>query len=746
MTPSRVVIAAMVLLLRVASTAGAAPVIVKVEGGQVGSALRAHATNREGEIWEATSSIPEDRQLSIPLDASAGWTLTLELDGFWGAPVEVQESPTLIRLWPAAEYEFLVVPPRATVVPSEVAIRFSRAESAAGGGRDQPIEAEVFCKPERTGRAKCVGPAGTWDLRLKSAGYAASYLWDRRATAGGKLDLGAIPLSPGASVLGQVATEEGPADPGSTKVIARPRALHDVGGPGAPAGLEKKAASARLNPWGYFSFDALPTGAYEIAATQEGFEETSVPVELRAGEDIELRDPIVLVRPLHLNVRIRPAVDSGGAPWTVVLRAERPEGWTDLARRAASGEGEWRSPALPPGNYWISVESGDGNTMASARFDLQRGSEVQALEMDLLEVAGKLKLGDTDLAGDLWFGGRNGEVRVYAQADAEGEFSLVLPRSGSWKVDVHSETERVSATEVEVDVEQPRSGKAAEVEITLPNTELRGTVRDSRGAFVGGARIALVPLSVVGRGTFVESDGLGEYAIRGQAEGTYSIEASKGRASAERVQVQIDEELSPTELDLVLKEGKQLNGIVLAGGAPVGGAWVLGFPLTSGGSLAAMGAAQARTDMNGTFDLELPESAASVRVVSGMPGFTLSLSHVALADLGATVDLSLDLPSGQLELGRHAPGPTPDGRIGLVIADGEPIDLAVLDFWAKSQAPNPSTETLLVVGGMPAGAYSYCLLEVQEALLVIGGSAYPKAEACTSGVLAPNGTLRLGLP
>lgn len=746
MTPSRVSMAAIVLSLGAVSIAGASAVVIRVEGGEVGSALRLHAFSAAGEEWEATEAIPEDRQLSLPLDASAGWRVAPESDGFWAAPVEVVESPTVVRLWPAAEYDFQMVPPKATVAPSDVTIRFSRAESVVGSAADQPIEAEVRCRPERTGRVKCPGPAGTWDLRLKSAGYAASYLWDRRTTAGEKLDLGRILLVPGASVLGQVATEEGPADPELAQVTARPRAQHDVGGLGAPAGLEKKEVSVRVNPWGYYSFDALPAGAYEIAATQEGFEETSVPVELRAGEDIELRDPIVLVRPLHLIVQIRPAIDSGGVPWTVVLRAERPEGWTDLARRAASGEGEWRSPALPPGNYWISVESGDGNTMASARFDLQRGSEVQALEMDLLEVAGKLKLGDTDLAGDLWFGGRNGEVRVYAQADAEGEFSLVLPRSGSWKVDVHSETERVSATEVEVDVEQPRSGKAAEVEITLPNTELRGTVRDSRGAFVGGARIALVPLSVVGRGTFVESDGLGGYAIRGQAEGTYSIEASKGRASAERVQVQIDEELSPTELDLVLKEGKQLNGIVLAGGAPVGGAWVLGFPLTSGGSLAAMGAAQARTDMNGTFDLELPESAASVRVVSGMPGFTLSLSHVALADLGATVDLSLDLPSGQLELGRHAPGPTPDGRIGLVIADGEPIDLAVLDFWAKSQAPNPSTETLLVVGGMPAGAYSYCLLEVREALLVLGGSAYPKAEACTGGILAPNGTLRLGLP
>lgn len=746
MTPGRLVVATVTLSLGIALPARAASVVLRVEGGEVGSALRVHAVSAAGEQWEATESISEDGQLSIPLDASAGWKLTLESDGFWAAPVEAQESPIIVRLWPAAEYEFQLAPPRATVAPSDVTIRFSRAESVVGSARDQPVEAEVLCRPERTGRTRCAGPAGTWDLRLKSAGYAASYLWDRRTTASEKLDLGRILLVPGASVLGQVATEEGPADAGFAKVTARPRAQHDVGGPGAPAGLGKKAVSVRLNPWGYFSFDALPAGAYEIVATEEGFEEASIPVDLRAGEDVELRDPIILVRPLQLNVRIRPEVDSGGAPWTVVLRAERPEGWADVARGAANEAGEWRSPALPPGDYWTSVESIAGNTMASARLDLQRGSEVHTLEMDLLEVVGKLKLGDTELAGDLWFGGRNGEIRVHAQADAEGEFALVLPRSGSWKVDVQSDTERVAATGVEVDVERTRPGKAVEVEITLPDTELRGTIRDSKGGLVEGARVLLVSVSVVARATFVESDALGGYAVRGLAEGTYSIEATKGRASAESRQVLIDEELSPTELDLVLKEGKQLNGIVLAGGTPVGGAWVLAFPLTSDGALASMGAAQARTDMSGTFDLELPESAASVRVIAGMAGFTLSVSHLELTDFGTTVDLSLDQPGGHLELARRSSGPSPDGRVGLVIVDGEPIDLPMLDFWSKSQDPNPSTETLLVVGGMPAGAYSYCLLEVPEALLVLGGSAYPKAEACTGGILAPNSTLRLGLP
>lgn len=746
MSPSRVALAAMILTLATASIASADPTLLRVEGGQVGSALRARAVNAAGERWEATASLSEGMEFSVPLDVSAGWRLTVESDGFWAAPVEVQGSPTLVQLWPAAQFELRLVPPRATVAPKEMRIRFSRAESATGSAADQPEEAEVACNPDASGRARCVGPSGRWDLRVKSPGYAASYLWDRRATTGEELDLGRILLIPGVSVLGRVVTEEGPADPGSAKVRARPRAQHDVGGPGAPAGLEKKASDIGLNPWGYFSFDALPAGAYELVATQEGFEEASVAVELRTGQDLELRDPIVLVRPLHLNVHIRPAVDSGGASWTVVLRAERPEGFTDVARGVASEEGEWRSPPLPPGSYWTSVESREGNTMASAQLDLQRGSEAHSLDLDLLEVVGKLKLGETEIAGDLWFGGRHGDVRVQARADAEGEFGLVLPRPGSWKVDVHSDTEQVRATGVEVEVERPAPGKAAEVEISLPDTELRGIVRDSKGAPVRDARIALVPVSVVAGATFVESDALGGYAIRGQAEGSYSIEASKGRASSERRQVQLDEELSPTEVDLVLEEGKQLDGIVLAGGAPVGGAWVLGMPLTAGGSLAAMSAAPARTDRTGTFTLELPGSAASVRVIAGMLGFTLSLAHVELTDLGATVDLSLDQAGGHLELGRQAPGPTPDGRIGLVLVDGEPVDLALLDFWSKSQDPNPSTDTLLVVGGMPAGAYSYCLLELPEAMLVMGGSAYPKAQACTSGTLVPNGTLRLGLP
>jgi len=98
MSPSRFAVLAIVLTLGVASITRAASTVLRVEGGQVGSALRARAINAAGERWEATALLSEEMEFSVPLDVSAGWRLTVESDGFWAAPVEVRESPTRVRL------------------------------------------------------------------------------------------------------------------------------------------------------------------------------------------------------------------------------------------------------------------------------------------------------------------------------------------------------------------------------------------------------------------------------------------------------------------------------------------------------------------------------------------------------------------------------------------------------------------------------------------------------------------------
>lgn len=743
---SRLVLLSILITAAMAAEAAADPIVVQFEGGRVGSTLRLHAISAAGAEKVLVETLGEGRQLGLPLDVAGGWKLAVESEGFWAEPQEILSSPVAIALWPAATFELTLVPPRATAVPRDATIRLTRAEGVSLSDRRQPVEAELACATAEQGRVTCQGPSGHWDLRVKCAGYVPWYSWGHRMGAGETLELGRVPLRPGVSLLGRVVTEDGPADPSRASVQARPRFLPDGEPLELPPGIEMKTLSARLNVRGYFFFDALAPGSYEIVAQQEGFENASSVAEIAEGQDVEMPSPLVLERPLRLQVRLDPPTASDGAAWTIVLRAERPEDFIDIAQGPTTSEGEWSSPPISPGAYTLFVESSEGNVLAVQEVELARGSQTVSVDIDLVQVVGTLKIGEMDLAGDLWFGGRHGAVHIHAVADADGAFALVLPRAGTWKVDVFEESAGIRARGIEVEVDPPRPGKPAEVEIVLPDTEIRGSVRDEESTPVAGAEVVFLPDGGAADPVFTQSDDLGKYSIRGQAEGAYSIHASKGTASSEGQQVRLEEKLAPLEVDLVLQEKTTLHGIAVAGGSPVAGAEVLGFSMTGSGSVASGSAAQARTGLDGTFDLHVPRSATSARIVVGAPGYTLSVSRVDLTDLGATVTVPLDRPGGRLELERSADVFSDRRLLPLVLIDGESLGLFVLESWTWAHDPNLSTDALLAVERMPAGRYAYCILGWQEAMLVFGSAAYPDPSVCAEGDLAPGGVLRLSRP
>lgn len=743
---SRLVLLSILISVAMAAQVAADPVVLQFEGGTIGSTLRLRAISADGTEKELLETLGEDRQLHLPLEVAPGWKLAVESEGFWAEPQEILSSPVAIALWPAATFELTLVAPRSTAVPREATLRLTRAEGVSLSDRRQPVEAELACATAEQGRVTCQGPSGHWDLRVKCAGYVPWYSWGHRIAAGETLDLGRVPLRPGLSLLGRVVTEEGPADPSRASVQARPRFVPGGEPLELPPGIEMKTLSARLNVRGYFFFDALAPGSYEIVAQQEGFENASSVAEIAEGQDVEMPAPLVLERPLRLQVRLDPPTDSDGAAWTVVLRADRPGTYIDIAQGPTTSEGEWSSPPISAGAYTLFVESAEGNVLAVQEVELARGSQTVSVDIDLVQVVGTLKIGEMDLAGDLWFGGETGAVHIHAVADADGAFALVLPRAGTWKVDVREESTGIRAKGIEVEVDPPRPGKAAAVEIVLPDTEIRGSVRDEESIPVADAEVMLLPGSGTTTPAFTATDDLGKYSIRGQAEGAYSIHASKGTASSEEQQVQLDEKLAPLEIDLVLLEKTTLHGIAVAAGSPVAGAEVLGFSMTASGSAASGSAAQARTDLDGTFDLRVPRSATSARIVVGAPGYTLSVSRVDLTDLGATVMVPLDRPGGRLELERSADVFSDRSRLPLVLIDGEAIPLHLLESWTWAHDPNLSTDALLAVERMPAARYAYCTLGWQEAMLVAGGAAYPDPSVCAEGDLAPGGVLRLSRP
>jgi hypothetical protein len=728
-----------------AARASADSVAVRIEGGRLGSLVRVRASAEGEPVRELSVALSENRVVQMELAPRKHWAIAVESDGFWSAPVEVGSAKVETTLWPASTFRMSFIPPQAMAMPTNVELRLVRANSLARSEANQPGEATLTCRIGAEGDAACTGPRGRWDTRVKCPRYAPSYSWDRAVEAGRTLDLGRIPLREGIALLGKVTTDDGEVDPRAVTVRAVSRVLPDAGSVGTPSQLKSLATTAPVNPWGYFLFDALPAGAYEISASQDGYEGVSQTVVLKAGEDLELRAPLKLSRALHLTVQLDPPIDTSGAPWSIVLRAIRSGDLAEIARGETSDDGGWTSPAIRRGTYSIFVQNRSGDSYAKQEFDLEPGSELAAIQIDLVEVRGRVRVGDDALAADLWFGGRHGDVRAEAESDADGEFVLALPRAGSWKVDVFSEAMRVSATGVDVEVPAPRHGQPVRIEITLPDTEVRGFVHDAQGAPVEGAVVTLVPVGGSANVVTVESDLLGSFSIRGQDAGTYSIEARKSHASSERRQVLLDEELTSPEVNLILRDRRALKGRVDSATGPVAGAWILGFPLTSSGTLAAMTAAQARSGADGGFELEVPPETASVRLVTTALGYTLALSRVSISGAEAAVSIALEQRDGRLELSRPTGG-SGTAQLPLLMVDGQPLDIPFLEIWSRAHSPNSSTESMLVVDGMPQATYSYCLLSPDEAMAVFGGSAFPKASACVDGYLSAGGALRLSSP
>ena len=118
------------------------------------------------------------------------------------------------------------------------------------------------------------------------------------------------------------------------------------------------------------------------------------------------------------------------------------------------------------------------------------------IRLPLVEVRGRVTLGDEPIAATFWFGGAYGERRIRFEPDAEGRFEGLLPEEGLWPVHLVSGAEslRLPLKPVEVKVSQGKS--FAEVEIRVPTpvwparswNGCRGRVRAARP----GAGLALV--------------------------------------------------------------------------------------------------------------------------------------------------------------------------------------------------------------------------------------------------------------
>ena len=742
------------LLLPAEGAAASTAVSIEVRGAVPSSiVLTASPLGSAGADRAAmTISLPAGKfETLVDLPDKTRWRLEASAEGLWSAPVELsaqEQAAVRLTLWPAAEVTAQVRPPSGAAMPKELRLRLverSVSSPPAASGA-QPPEAEIVCPATEKGQIECLTPAGRWDLRAKAEGFVPLYFWNLALEPRGATALGGLHLRKGASVLGRVATDAGPADPAHAEVELRPVVYGGTDGAHGPQ-LRQLVFSSQVNAWGYFNFAGIPAGSYTLEARQPDFQPARVtPLAVREGEDLEIGEALVLHPARHLVISVDPPRDPRRKPWRLLLLAAEEGSVINAAEGATDRSGRWRSPPLPTGIYVVQVLDAGGNEFFWREVTLAEPSQKLVIELPLVEVVGTVRLGEEPLASRLFFGGKRGRggIKIEAESDAEGQFSIVLPRGGTWTVDVEADDPPVNAAGLEVEVRRRR-----DVEIEIPDTAIRGTVVDDDGRPVSGAWVHLARfepgLSSAVRTTARD----GSFAIQGQLPGRCFVWARARTVAGEvsdTAEVLVVEGSETPPLHLVVEARRVLRGrVTSAGGAAVAGAQVFADTFPAAGSPTLPGSDQTAADLDGAFELKLPQKTSGARLVVMAPGYPFAVWRVRLGEETRVVTLRLGETQGALHLPRTDSNfVTP--LFPLVLLDGEPVGGALLRSWALAGNGGSASGDLATVTAMPSGSYRYCELEPQEALLVLWGAAAPKESACAEGYLAPGGELTLRSP
>jgi hypothetical protein len=554
---------------------------------------------------------------------------------------------------------------------------------------------------------------------------------------GKTLTLGTILLERSASVAGWAAVENGTIDEG--KCIARLAPLlagqTDIR---ASANLERTAIERTVRKDGFFQLAGISPGNYALEVSQPGYSPARLsPVRVEPRAATYLSRPLVLSRPLELVFAIDPPLDWLGRPWHA--RVSRARGAERLAPTVFDGgadaEGRFTVPGQSAGRFAVTVADSLGNRLYSEDH-LQvadPGTAPVPIQIKLVDVEGRLHLGDQAVAGTVWFGGQNGAIAVKMPADTEGRFHGVLPRAGFWFLEIESTSPPLRLRK-ELEVPASRSGKAR-VDISLPDTRIFGHVLDAQGKPAPRAEVL-----IEGRDPLqpVEADESGAFEMRGVREGASEVSASLGSQTSESRPVVVVEGREVGPIELHLRQVEKWTGTVLSALGPVPGSRVIVQPvqLTNGTAAGTVG-----TD--GSFTVELPSDVRQVIAYVSAPGFPLqvfgplevSALTLKLTDQGG--NLKIDLPGSGDAFQRQS--------LGLAaFVNGLPLPIGLLRQWAAEQGEPPAAGgSTFQIPNVSAGDYRLCIVARERVSAILNGADPGASVECDSGSLAQGATLAL---
>lgn len=683
-----------------------------------------------------SGSISVPGSVTLDVDPAHRWAISARLPAHWTPETVLDEEGSVsLRFFPTAEINGEIDVPDAEPLPEFLRIRFESSPDPAGGreGAESSIpRSNTDCVVGTDAKWSCQLPRGTLDLRVQADALAPVYFWDLVHEGPGATHLGSLEFRNGASIVGWVAsTERSEDENGLPRIEAVPQALGSSLGPAESRRLRGRAAETNANSRGFFQLTGLLPGIYDLSVQQEGYATGRISsVLVREEKETVLSQPIILHRPLTVELFLEPAVDPAGRDWIVEIRRERAFSrvFDQVTRAPADSTGHWAYRGLESDTYEVVVFDEDQSIWSKREFDAYPDMNALFIEIPVVPIEGTIEIGDEPLQTRLNFGAQT-TPNIFMDSDDRGRFQGYLPREGLWPVDlIGGGLDREQAIEP-VLVERSTGQRMARVEIVLPGTRLEGEVVQS-GEAVPHAAITMVRNGEkLERGGIMHTDEEGKFEFVGIPPGGYSLQARGGSSSSDWINVEVREDLSNPSLRLELEEKVEIDGHVFSSTSAVPGARLIAVPITGEGSGPRF-LVEATTGAGGGFTLSIDRDVPFLDLILAAPGYALDWLRLPIRSQG-TEPLLL-------------PVETVGGVLSLRWSDKYEISsLEVAHEGAR--LPVPTLLELYDTGFMSVKDGIFSFSPVSSGAYALCAKVDPGALECSQGLLSPHGELLLSL-
>ncbi len=438
-------------------------------------------------------------------------------------------------------------------------------------------------KTDALGRFEILGlDPGSYDVTAVMKGLAPGIV--RGVSVRGTDDERVIlSLDPPTSVVGRVLRD--PRHPVAARVF-----VQEIGGEPTPVALTEWLR-ADAGPDGRFRVDAVPPGSHVLGVVPRGFAPRRVDLEVPSHRPLVDLGDILVERGLSISGRVQ--TPSGEGVPSAELHAWSFRG-RNRSRAISEPDGSYVLAGVDPGVYEVGVTArgfAPGHAMIDAG---TRHADITldvagSITGDVVDQAARAVQSFTVTARRLDASTqRRQEEPVYQEfSSSDGRFTLEDVPPGSWILQVDAPS-HASATVPRVGVRSGGPTSAGRIRLGDGGT-LRGSVVNALGEPVAGATVSAAREEdysyQVASPPQTQSDANGAYELRGIPACKIDVAASHPSYARGYVpEVDIDPEVGPTELKLVLSQGGRLEGTARRrDGTPVTEAQVRVWPTTSTG-------------------------------------------------------------------------------------------------------------------------------------------------------------------